>query len=73
MSQVQEQLDRDPKWDALFEAQHQLFIAARHTLQAMTLHDKGHYTGSHDRFAIEAMTEAAKALGYNLVKVEVRS
>lgn len=68
MSQTTPHLDADPRWDALFEAQHQLFIAAKHALQAMTLHGKGEYTGSHDRFTLEALTEAAKALGYRLVK-----
>ena len=60
----------NPKWDALFEAQHQLFIAAKHTLQAMTLQARHLYTGSHDRFALEALTAAAEALGYKLVKAD---
>ncbi len=73
MSDVKERLDADPKWDALFDAQHHLFIAARHTLQAMTLRGEDRHTGSHERFAIDAMTQAATAMGFDLVKVESRS
>ena len=59
---------KSPKWDQLQTAQFHLFEAAKHAMQAMTLHGSGHPFSSYEDLCRADFERAAQTLGFKLVK-----